>query len=179
MKVSLKMFKKNKQEELIPFFFYKEALSETLCLFNDNCVCNMADGKWGCRGMPIACWTVIGENIDLITQTCSDTLVKTLSNTYFLWFSSVLHLYKHRKVSCPMIESCICPSIPSSPASFFVIIFFPLLFYLKTKHLRLRFWIVTCLVTIVTEGILPFYLVTFLPNWTWESFRNTLSYSLL
>lgn len=56
MKVSLKMFKKNKQEELIPFFFfYKEALSKTLCLFNDNCVCNMADGKWGCRGMPRAC----------------------------------------------------------------------------------------------------------------------------
>lgn len=49
MKLSLKVCKKYKQEGSIPFF-YKEALSEMLCLFNSNCMCNMADGKLGCRG---------------------------------------------------------------------------------------------------------------------------------
>lgn len=137
-----------------------------LCLFNSNCVCNMADGKSGCRGDASSTLNCNWGKRRPHTQTCSAALVKTLSNIYFLCFSSVLPLYKRRKVSCPVIESCICPSIPSSTASFFVIHFSPLLFCLKAKHRRLGFWMVKCLVTIVAEGLFPFYLVTFLPNWT-------------
>lgn len=53
---------------------------------------------------------------------------------------------------------CICSSIPSSTASFFVLSFSPLLFCLKAEHLRGRVWMVTCVVHIVAEGLFPFLL---------------------
>jgi len=165
-----------KQTRRINTFLYKEALSEMLCLFNSNFVCSVAGG-----GMPAARGTVLGcswRKHRPHTQTCSSVLVQTLADTYVLCFSSVLPSCKHRNVSCPVTESCICPSSPSSTASFFVTNFW-LLFSLKAKHLGLRFWMVTCLATIVAEGLFPLYLVTFLPNGTWESFKNTGCYCLL
>lgn len=132
-------------------------------MFNSKCLCNMADGKWGCWGLPVACWAALGEEVDLVHR------------------PALLCLSEHHPVPTfwglvPFCSSrstgrwkCIWPSIPSSTASFFVIGFSPLLFCLKAKHLRLR---VTCVVTVVAEGLFPFDLVVFLPNWTWKAVKG-------